>query len=211
EHWVRAVETAGEEISKDDWVMGPEATTSQDQAADVGRLQSIYFREYTQQWQRFLRGVNVREFKTKAEAVEALRALSASASPREWLMLEVKRNTDLSAASESGGVWRWIKRIFSSERERSAGGTEVEKEFGALFPFVSSEDKKTRVPISEYRATIDQLVRSLEVKSDDQLAQAAKALLTGKDEIGLQRAEQEVSRTLEPFKTAASRDVARVL
>jgi type VI secretion system protein ImpL len=211
EHWVRAVETAGEEISKDDWVMGPEATTSQDQAADVGRLQSIYFREYTQQWQRFLRGVNVREFKTKAEAVEALRALSASDSPMELLMLEVKRNTDLSAASESGGVWGWIKRIFSSERERSAGSTEVEKEFGALFPFVSSEDKKTRVPISEYRATIDQLVRSLEVKSDDQLAQAAKALLTGKDEIGLQRAEQEVSRTLEPFKTAASRDVARVL
>jgi type VI secretion system protein ImpL len=36
-------------------------------------------------------------------------------------------------------------------------------------------------------------------------------LLTGKDEIGLQKAEQEVSRMLDAFKTAAARDAARVL
>jgi type VI secretion system protein ImpL len=211
EHWTKAVESAGDEISKDDWVMGPEAATTQDQAADIGRLQSTYFREYTQQWQKFLRGISVRQFKTRTDSVETLRALSASDSPMELLMVEVKRNTDLSSAPERVGVWGWIKGLFDGNHERQAGTTEVEKEFGALFPFVFSEDKKVRVPLSEYRATLDQLLRSLEVKSDDQLAQAAKALLTGKDEIGLQRAEQEVARSLEPFKTAASRDIARVL
>ncbi|HKP87048.1 MAG TPA: type VI secretion system membrane subunit TssM, partial [Blastocatellia bacterium] len=211
DYWVKAVESAGEEISKDDWVMGSEAAATKDQSADISRLQSMYFREYTQQWQKFLKGVSVRGFKTKSDAVEALRAFAASDSPVELLMIEVKRNTDLSAAEKGGGFFGWVKELFSSDSKKEAGTTEVEKEFGPLFPFVSAEDKKARVPISEYRATLDQLLRSLEVKSDDQLAQAAKSLLTGKDEVGLQKAEQEVSRALDPFKTAATRDAARVL
>lgn len=209
-YWLQAIESAGETIGKDDWVMGPEAATK-DQSADISRLQSMYLREYTIQWQKFLKGVSVRPFKTRADAVEAFRALSASDSPVELLMLEVKRNTDLSVAPESSGIFGWLKSLFSSEDKGQAGTTEVEKEFGALFPFVASEDKKARVPLSEYRATLDQMLRSLENKSDDQLAQAAKSLLTGKDEVGLQKAEQEVSRALEPFKTAAARDAARVL
>ena len=211
EYWLKAVESAGEEISKDDWVMGPEATATKDQSADISRLQSMYLREYTEQWQKFLKNVSVRGFKTKADAVEALRAFAASDSPVELLMLEVKRHTDLSAAPKGGGLWGWVKGLFSDDSKKQAGTTDVEKEFGPLFPFVASEDKKARVPISEYRATLDQLVRSLEVKSDDQLAQAAKSLLTGKDEVGLQKAEQEVSRSLDAFKTAATRDAARVL
>ncbi len=211
EYWLKAVESAGEEISKDDWVMGPEATATKDQSADISRLQSMYLRQYSEQWQKFLKNISVRGFKTKADAVEALRAFAASDSPIELLMLEVKRNTDLSAAPKSGGLWGWVKGLFSDDSKKQAGTTDVEKEFGPLFPFVASEDKKARVPISEYRATLDQLVRSLEVKSDDQLAQAAKSLLTGKDEVGLQKAEQDVSRSLDAFKTAATRDAARVL
>jgi type VI secretion system protein ImpL len=211
EYWLKAVESAGEEISKDDWVMGPETTAAKDQSADISRLQSMYLREYTEQWQKFLKNINVRAFKTKADAVEALRAFAASDSPIELLMLEVRRNTDLSAAPKGGGVLGWIKGLFSDDSKKQAGTTDVEKEFGPLFPFVASEDKKARVPISEYRATLDQVVRSLEVKSDDQLAQAAKSLLTGKDEVGLQKAEQEVSRSLDAFKTAATRDAARLL
>jgi len=211
DHWVKAVESATDEISKDDWVMGPEATATRDQSGDISRLQSMYFREYTMQWQKFLKGISVRQFKTRSDAVEALRALSASDSPMELLMIEVKRNTDLAAAPEGQGLWGWITGIFSSDSEKQGGTTEVEKEFGPLFTFVSAEDKKERVPISEYRATLDQLLRSLEVKSDDQLAQAAKSLLTGKDEVGLQKAEQELSRSLDPFKTAGARDAARLL
>ncbi|HVF91061.1 MAG TPA: type VI secretion system membrane subunit TssM [Blastocatellia bacterium] len=211
DHWLKAVESAGEEISKDDWVMGPEATATGSQGGDIGRLQSVYFREYTTQWQKFLKGVNVRPFKTKADAVDTLKALSASDSALELLMVEVKRNTDLSAAPESGGIWGWIRGLFSSDSKGQAGASEVEKEFRPLFSFVSAEDKTSRAPVSEYRAALDQLLRSLEARSDDQLAQAAKSLLTGKDEVGLQKAEQEISRALDPFKTAASRDAARLL
>lgn len=211
DYWVKAVESAGEEISKDDWVMGPDATPTGDQSSDISRLQIMYLREYTIEWQRFLKGISVRQFKTRSDAVEALKALSASDSPIELLMIEVKRNTDLSAAPESSGIWGWITGIFSSDSTKQGGTTEVEKEFAPLFAFVSAEDKKARVPISEYRATLDQLLRSLEVKSDDQLAQAAKSLLTGKDEVGLQRAEQEVARSLDAFKTAGARDAARLL
>jgi len=211
QYWLKAVESAGEEISKDDWVMGPEAMATKDQSADISRLQSMYLREYTEQWQKFLKNVSVRAFKTKADAVDALRVFAANDSPIELLMLEVKRNTDLSAAPKGGGLWGWVKGLFSDDSKKQEGTTDVEKEFGPLFPFVASEDKKERVPISEYRATLDQLVRSLEVKSDDQLAQAAKSLLTGKDEVGLQKAEQEISRSLDAFKTAATRDAARLL
>jgi type VI secretion system protein ImpL len=209
-YWLQAMESAGETIGKDDWVMGPEAA-AKDQSADISRLQSMYFREYTIQWQKFLKGVSLRAFKSRGDAIEAFRGLSASDSPVELLMLEVKRNTDLSVAPESGGIFGWLKSLFSADGSGQAGATEVEKEFAALFPFVAAEDKKARVPLSEYRATLDQLLRSLETKSDDQLAQAAKSLLTGRDEVGLEKAEQEVSRALEPFKTAAARDAARVL
>jgi len=211
EHWLKAVESAGDEISKDDWVMGPEAAATKDQSADLSRLQSMYFREYTEQWRKFLKSISVRPFKTKADAVDTLRAFAASDSPMELLMLEVRRNTDFAATPKSGGLFGWIKGLFSSDGKKQAGTTEVEKEFGPLFAFVVAEDKKTRVPISEYRATLDQVLRSLEIKSDDQLAQAAKSLLTGKDEVGLQKAEQDVSRALDLFKTAATRDAARVL
>src|SRR5262249_13369998 len=55
------------------------------------------------------------------------------------------------------------------------------------------------------------VLRSLEVKSDDQLAQVAESLLTGKDEIGLMKGESDVSRLVDSFKTAAGRDTAKVL
>ncbi|HEX5733779.1 MAG TPA: type VI secretion system membrane subunit TssM [Blastocatellia bacterium] len=211
DYWQKAVESAGEEISKDDWVMGPEATATRDQSGDISRLQTMYLRQYTIEWQKFLKGVSVRQFKTRADAVETFKALSASDSPMELLMIEVKRNTDLSAEPESDGIWGWVTGLFSSDSRKEGGATEVEREFGPLFAYVAAEDKKARVPISEYRATLDELLRSLEVKSDDQLAQAAKSLLTGKDEVGLQRAEQEVARSLDAFKTAGSRDAARLL
>lgn len=211
DHWEEAIESAMEEIGKDDWVMGSAAPATQDQSGDIGKLQSMYFRQYIDEWQKFLKGVSLRQFKSKADAVEALRSLSSSDSPMELLMTEVKRNTDLSAAPESSGIFGWITSLFSSDSKGEAGTTEVEKEFGPLFPFIASADKKARVPISEYRASLDQVLRALELKSDDQLAQAAKSILTGKDEVGLDKAEQDVSRMLEAFKTAAARDAAKVL
>ncbi|HYP28094.1 MAG TPA: type VI secretion system membrane subunit TssM [Blastocatellia bacterium] len=210
DYWGEALETAAEEISKDDWVMGPQAATSRDQSADLTRLQSMYFREYTSQWQKFIKGVSVRPYRSKDDAIEAFKVLSASDSPMELLMVEVERNTNLSA-DEGGGLINWIKGFFSSTSESSAGTTEVEKEFRPLTPFVAGEDKKESAPASQYRAALRRVLDSLESKSEDQLQQAAKSFITGKDEIGLQKAEQDVSRLLDTFKTAAASDAARLL
>src|SRR6266436_3062899 len=109
------IENAGEEISKDDWVMGSGATsTTQAQATDISKLQGMYLRDYTDQWRKFLRGISVQSFKTKDDAVEALKALSATDSPMERVMSEVARNTNLSAKPEGHGIWGWIKSWFST-------------------------------------------------------------------------------------------------
>ncbi|HYE65281.1 MAG TPA: type VI secretion system membrane subunit TssM, partial [Pyrinomonadaceae bacterium] len=211
-HMRAAIETAAEEISKDDWVMGAAASTTQAQSTDISKLQSMYLRDYTDQWRKFLKGISVQQFKTKDDAVEALRALSATDSPMERVMTEVARNTNLSARPESRGFWGWIKGLFSRGGDDDTGGsTEVEKEFRPLFQFVSGEAKKESSPMSQYRAELRRVLEPLEGASADQLTQTSKALLTGKDDIGLQKAEQSVSNLLEGFKTAAAVDAAALL
>lgn len=211
DHWDSAMESAAEQMGKDDWVMGPQAPASNDPSADVGKLQSIYFREYTAQWQKFINGISIRAFNGRDDAVEAFKALSSADSPMELLLIEIERHTNLSAKEPSRGFWAWLKGRFSSRKQAAAGNTDVENEFRPLFAFVQSEGKKDAAPISQYRAALRRVLDALESKSDDQLAQTAKALLTGKDEIGLQKAEQEVSRLLDSFKTAATSDVAKLL
>ena len=206
------IENAGEEISKDDWVMGSAATTSnQAQATDISKLQGLYLRDYTDQWRKFLRGINVRAFKTKDDAVEALKTLSATDSPMERVMTEIARNTNLSKKAESSGMWGWIKSWFSTDTNELGGNSEVEKEFRPLFQFVTAGDKKDSSPMSQYRAELRRVLDPLEGASENQLQQTSQALLTGKDELGLQKAEQAISTLLDGFKTAAATDTAAVL
>jgi type VI secretion system protein ImpL len=212
DHMKSTIDNAGEEISKDDWVMGSAAVnTNQAQATDISKLQAMYLRDYTDQWRKFLRGVSVQPFKTKDDAVEGLRVLSATDSPIELVMSEVARNTNLSKKPESTGVWGWIKSWFTSETDEMGGTTEVEKEFRPLFQFVASADKKASSPMSQYRAELRRVLEPLEGATENQLQQTASALLTGKDDLGLQKAEQAVSSLLEAFKTAAATDTAALL
>jgi type VI secretion system protein ImpL len=208
-----AIESAAEEISKDDWVMGSAVTSAQAQSTDISKLQGMYLREYADQWRKFVRGISIREFKSKDDAVEALKALSSTNSPMERVMSAVARNTKLSAKPESHGIWGWIKSWFSRSNDDELGGdTEVEKEFRPLFQFVSSgEAKKDSSPMSQYRAELRRVLDPLEGASADQLAQTSKSLLTGKDDMGLQKADQAVSNLLEGFKTAAAGDVKNLL
>ncbi len=213
QHMTEAIESAADEISKDDWVMGAAAGGAQTQSTDISKLQSMYLRDYTDQWRRFIRGVSVQPFKTKDDAVAALKALSATDSPMERVMLEVARNTNFAAKDENAGWWAWIKSFFRRDQSGEGGGnTEVEREFKPLFQFVSSGDeKKETSQMSQYRAELRRVLEPLEGSSADQLAQTSKALLTGKDDIGLQKANQVITGMLEAFKTAAAEDVAALL
>ena len=156
DHMKKAIETATEEISKDDWVMGTAAGSAATQGDEIGKLQSMYFREYTDQWRKFMRGMSVRDFSSKEDAVDALKSLSATESPLERVMQEVARNTNLSAKPAAIGWWAWIKSWFVSSEDTTTGGnTEVEKEFRPLFQFAQSEKgKEESAPISQYRAEL---------------------------------------------------------
>jgi type VI secretion system protein ImpL len=213
EHMTAAFQTAADEISKDDWVMGAQAAQDQAGSTDLSKLRGVYFRDYADHWRKFLKSVNVQPFKTKDDAVEALKALSATDSPMEQVMLAVARHTNLSAEPERVGFWGWIRSFFSSRSETVNGGdTDVEKEFLPLFQFVAAGgDGKGNSLMSQYRTEMRRLLEPLEAASDDQLAQTSKALLTGKDDIGLQKVEQNVSSMLETFKTTATGDAAALL
>jgi type VI secretion system protein ImpL len=211
-HMKSTIENAGDEISKDDWVMGSTAlNNNQAQATDLSKLNGMYLREYTDRWRNFLRGVNVRPFNTKDDAVEALRVLSATDSPMERVMSEVARNTNLSKKPESTGVWGWIKSWFSSDTNEGGGNTEVEREFRPLFQFVTPTDKKENPAMSQYRREIQRVLEPLQGASDNQLKQTAQEVLTGKDDFGLGKADQAVSGLVEAFKTPASTDAATLL
>jgi type VI secretion system protein ImpL len=212
QHMRKAIESAAEEISKDDWVMGSAASGTTAQSTDISKLEGMYLREYTDQWRKFIRGISIHEFKSKDDAVEALKALSSTDSPMEHVMRTVARNTKLSAKPESGGIWGWIKSWFPGSSDDELGGnTEVEKEFRPLFQFVASQEKKDSSPMSQYRAELRRVLDPLEAASADQLAQTSKSVLTGKDDIGLQKADQTISNLLEGFKTAAATDTAALL
>ena len=115
EYMLDAIDSVPKEISKEDWVMGPVAPASIDQSTDIIKLQELYYREYTEQWKKFLNGISMKLFKTKDDAVEAIRLLSASNSQMVFVMSEVARQTNLSAAQAGGGISGWIKRLFASK------------------------------------------------------------------------------------------------
>src|SRR5258705_10183321 len=131
----------------------------------------------------------------------------------ERVMSEVARNTNLSKKPESTGIWGWIKSWFSTNTDNDLGGsTEVEKEFRPLFQFVTSgENKKESSPMSQFRAELRRVLDPLESSSENQLQQTSQALLTGKDELGLQKQDQTIAAMLEGFKTAAATDTANLL
>jgi type VI protein secretion system component VasK len=131
----------------------------------------------------------------------------------ERVMAAVARNTKISVKPQSTGIWGWVKSWFSRGDDDQLGGdTEVEKEFRPLFQFVSSgAAKKDSSPMSQYRAELRRVLDPLEGASADQLAQTSKSLLTGKDDLGLQRSDQAISSLLDGFRTAAAGDVKNLL
>lgn len=212
EHVSPAFKSAAAEISKDDWVMGAAQAGAAAPEADTGKLWSLYFRDYTDHWRRFLRGTSVNRFNQKEDAVAALNALTATDSPLELLMESVARHTDLSAAPQSSGFFGWVKSLFRRNRAYDTGGnSEVEREFRPLIEFASAARSKDAVAVSQYRAALQQVLEPLENSSPGQLAQTANALLTGQDDINLQKSDQVIARLLDNFRTAAARDASDLL
>jgi type VI secretion system protein ImpL len=206
-----AFKSAAEEMSKDDWVMGPTKQEGGASAADTAKLWSLYFRDYTEHWRSFLRATSVNRYGGKDDAVNALKALTATDSPLELVVESVARNTDLSARQNVGFFAR-LKGIFSSGSAfDTEGNSEVEREFRPLIDFANTAQNKDATAVSQYRSALLLVLDPLENASQDQLAQVTSVMLTNKDELNLQQSTQKVNRLLDGFQTAAGRNAAVLL
>lgn len=192
--------SAADEFRKDDWVMKGNGSGEQDFDVKRDELAAMYERDYVAHWQKFLQGVRVREYKSKEEAVRALKLLSGSNSPLESVAREVARQTDLASAP-GGGLWGWLAGLIHVGAQAAGGATQAEKEFRPLIQFVSEGEENT--PVTEYRARLksagDQLASS--PKSQGELAQALQA---GRDTTGLRAAQQSINDLLEAKGFGAS-------
>jgi type VI secretion system protein ImpL len=200
------IPSAAKMIKEEDWVMGNVRGETQDQNVDDEELKkklwSFYFSDYTQEWRKFLLGINVQECKTKQESIDMLRELSASTSPMKRVMEEVSRQTKLSKGSSSG-IWGWITSWFSSSNESNVAVSEVEREFDPVYKFTTAEGGKESPAISVYLSEL--------TKVQNGLGEPSKSVLTTREGETLQKAEQQVGNLLGTFTTSAASDAARAL
>lgn len=213
-HMKEAILKAEQELTKDDWVMGEKAEKAQAQGADIQRLQDKYFNDYTDNWRKFVRGINVPPYKSKEEAANALKAFSNTESPMAIVMKEISRQTNLSAKPKSNSWYDWFMSFFQKAEETKTGGdTAVERDFRPLFTFASDEVKTEQNPIMQYGNDIKKLSDKIQGLSEDKIKQIAKDLADEKDTaIGLRKTETDINNRLEAFgATPAGQELAELL
>ncbi|HKR11895.1 MAG TPA: type VI secretion system membrane subunit TssM [Pyrinomonadaceae bacterium] len=209
-NYMKAVfESNSGEISKDDWVVGSVAKRVDNQG-DMEELKRLYWNQYSDHWRKFLKGARVRQFDSAPMAAASLRELSANSSPLTEILATVARNTQLSVDPEGAGWWEWIKSFFKSPAAQDTKNkTPVEIEFQPVIEFIGSgEGNKGTGASTEYRDDLLQICNRLENQSSEKLAETAKTLLAGKDELGLQKAERTAERL---SKTTAATEAAALL
>jgi type VI secretion system protein ImpL len=213
EHMREAFKNAPEDISKEDWVMGDiGASESGSAGPDLKeRLRQMYFREYAEQWRRFLQGVRVRDFRDNDDAALVLKSLSGGESPMESVMLEVIRNTNLSAPPAGNFFTRfWRGLVSGGAYSDTEGKSEVEVQFRPLFKLVPSPDNQRDVPLSQYRVVMSQLLESLNRAGGGRSAQGRDP--AGSDDPGVRRATESLTQLLDGFDTTvAGKDAATLV
>ena len=85
--------------------MGETGRQAVAQSTDASKIQDRYYRDYADHWRNFVKSVNVRTYKNKDDAANALQAFSTANSPMKILVAEIAKNTNLSA---KGGVERIV-------------------------------------------------------------------------------------------------------
>lgn len=213
-HMKEAILNAEKELTRDDWVMGEKAEKAQAQGADIQRLQDKYFNDYTDNWRKFVRGINIPPYQTKDDAANALKAFSATESPMAITLKEVSRQTNLSAKPKSNSWWDWLMSFFQKAEETKTGGdTVVEREFRPLFTFASEDAKAEQNPISQYGNEIKKISDRVQGLSEDKFKQIAKDLADEKDTtLRLRQVENDINTKLEGFSgTSAGQELADLL
>ena len=113
-----AISEADSKLSEDDWVMGEvgKRDLQMAQATDAAKLEEFYYRDYADHWRKLVRGAQVRPFKDRADAADAMQKFSFAQSPMKILVIEIERNTNLSKKVEGGGLLDWLMSFFVKKR-----------------------------------------------------------------------------------------------
>lgn len=209
-----AIKEANEKLSEDDWVMGETGKSNLDIATDSQNLEARYYRDYADHWRNFVKSVSVTPYgKSRAEATTALQKFSTANSPIKILLLDIAKNTNLSAKPEAEGWWEYIKSFFVTDQTTDTGGsTQPEKEFKPLFTFVGKKTDKDNAPVDKYLAAITDVSNRLNTASEDAFKQAAKDLADDKDPFKLRSAESAITGLIQGFsETSSAQDVALLI
>ena len=208
-----AILEANVKLSEDDWVMGESGRGSVAQATDASKIQERYYRDYADHWRNFVKGVNVKPYKNKDDAANALQAFSSANSPIKILAAEIARNTNLSATDDSGGLWSWIMSWFKKKSTTDTGGnTEPEKEFRALFTFIGTKEQGDKAPVEAYRSELGKAYNDFNGISQNQLRDIAQQMAEDKDPLKIKVHENKINDLLKPFsETPSSQEVASML
>ncbi|MBK9765618.1 MAG: hypothetical protein IPP63_00600 [Chloracidobacterium sp.] len=128
------------------------------------------------------------------------------------LMIEISRNTNLSAPPEVIGWWDWIKSFVVSQENPNAGGTPPEKEFQPLFEFVGKKGQKDRAPVDNYGASLQNVYKNLNGISAEKLKQVSDDLANEKDDsLKLLSNERAIIGMIQSFTTSSTQELATVL
>jgi len=199
-----AIVEATVKLGQDDWVMGESGKQATASTTDASKVRDMYERDYADHWRNFVKATNVRQFKNKDDAAAALQSLSLANSPMKVLLVEIAKNTNLSAQTNTGGLWNWIKSWFSSTKSTGTGGdSQPEKEFRPLFTFVEGDKK---VPIDTYQGFFANELRifNTKVPTNDKLQEVTQAMAKDDDPLELRKRETDIQSLTGPFKETPS-------
>ena len=162
-----------------------------------------------------MRGVDVKPYKNREEAVNALQVFAQPNSPMKMLLREVAKNTNLSAKPEVEGWWEWLKSFFVKPKTNETGGSEPEKAFRPLFTFIGTKEQKDKTPADTYASEMNKAYVSLNTKatSDSALKKIAEDLTSNDvDTLDIKKRETAISNLTAPFnETPSSQEVAGLL
>lgn len=211
-----AVKNAEQELSADDWVMGEQSTKTATEGTEAAKIQERYYRDYTDEWRKFVKGVSVRNYANQAEADNALEKFASENSPMNALMREIMRQTNLSGKPKPAGWWDWLASFFQSKKKVETGGNSpVERDFRPLFAFVGTDDKPESSQINKYGLQIQAVYSNFHALSPDEFGQVTKDIAQQKDlklEPKLRDAEKAISSMTGSFNdTPAGQELAAIL
>jgi len=200
-----AIAEASVKLSEEDWVLGETGKQAIASTTDAAKVQDMYYRDYADQWRNFVRSVNVRAFKNRDDAANALQSFSSASSPMKVLLVQIAKDTNLSAQDNTGGLWNWIKSWFVSAKKNDTGGdTQPEKEFRPLFGFVAGKDNN--VPVDKYQTIFAGVLKTFnnKVPSNDAIRAISQQMANEEDPLGLRNSENDIQKLAGGFKDTPS-------